>query len=99
MSLAPLSERRAGAKLITHLKARTGIIELPLGYLKSRHSSTRSHNHNYFIPPSSVDSHLYSFFPNRSGCGTNFHNNLKTSEKSTDFICSLATQTLRTSYN
>ena len=64
LNWAPLSERRARAKLITLFKAKSGIIELPLDDLKCRNSSTRSHKHNYFIPPSSVDSHLYSFFPN-----------------------------------
>ena len=64
LNWAPLLERRARAKLIILLKAKSGIIELPLDYLKCRNSSTRSHKHNYFIPPPFlVDSHLYSFFP------------------------------------
>ena len=59
-----LEERRARCKLITLHKARTGTITIPMDDLLilNPDSGTR-HSSNYFIPYSSLNSHLYSFYP------------------------------------
>ena len=59
---ASLEERRARSKLTTLYKARTGAISVPIEDLIINKSRTRQSS-NYFIPYSSVNSHLHSFFP------------------------------------
>ena len=63
----PLEERRATAKLKMLFKAKHGTVDIPFDHLKNhsknlRHSCRRPEN--FAIPASSVDSHLYSFYPN-----------------------------------
>ena len=59
-----LEERRARCKLITLHKARTGMITIPMDdlFVLNPDSGTR-HSSNYFIPSSSLNSHLHSFYP------------------------------------
>ena len=59
---ASLEERRARSKLTTLYKARTGAISIPIEDLIIPNTRTRQSS-NYFIPYSSVNSHLHSFFP------------------------------------
>ena len=60
----PLEERRARSKLLLLFKARTGDIDIPIDdlILSSRANRNSLHS-NYLVPYSSVNSHLYSFFP------------------------------------
>ena len=101
LNWTPLSERRARAKLLTLYKARAREIEIPLDDLISTdpHISTRSSSLNYRTPHSSVDSHLYSFFPNTIGLWNNIPQQTKVCGTIADFKRSLETQTLRDSYN
>ena len=57
-----LEERRARSKLTTLYKARTGAISIPIEDLIISNTRTRQSS-NYFIPYSSVNSHLHSFYP------------------------------------
>ena len=59
-----LEERRTRSKLTTLHKARTGAIIIPMDDLLviNPDSGTRKSSH-YFIPYSSVDCHLHSFYP------------------------------------
>ena len=60
----PLEERRAIIKLNLLFKANHNEIHLPTNPLIRNMSRTRRGHTNYAIPSSSVDSHLYSFYPN-----------------------------------
>ena len=95
----PLSERRARTRLTTFHRSRS--IEIPLADLinSDTHISTRTNKHNYLIPHSSVDSHLYSFFPNTIRLWNNLPQETKACETIAGFKRSLETQTLRDSYN
>ena len=101
LNWAPLTERRARAKLLTLFKARSREIEIPLGDLTRTypHMSTRTGSHNYRTPHSSVDSHLYSFFPDTIRLWNNLPQQTKDCGTIADFKRSLETQTLRDSYN
>ena len=59
-----LEERRARGKLTTLHKARTGAITIPMDDLLvlNPDSGTR-HSTHYFIPYSSLNCHLHSFYP------------------------------------
>ena len=60
----PLEERRARSKLLLLFKARTGDIDVPINDLIMSSRVIRNSLHsNYLVPHSSVNSHLYSFFP------------------------------------
>ena len=62
LDLKPLEERRAQIKLKLFFKARQNLVEIPFTHLENTNSKRR--HGNYAIPTSSVDSHLYSFYPN-----------------------------------
>ena len=96
----PLSERRARTKLTTFFKARSSSIEIPLDDLinTDTHISTRTSTLNYRIPQSSVDSHLYSFFPNTIRLWNDLPQQTKACETVVGFKRSLETQTLRDAY-
>ena len=101
LNWAPLSERRARAKLLTLYKARAREIEIPLDDLVSTdpYISTRSSSLNYRTPHSSVDSHLYSFFPNTIRLWNNLPQQTKVCGTIADFKRSIETQTFRDLYN
>ena len=101
LNWTPLSERRARAKLLTLHKARSRSIEIPLDDLinTDTHISTRTNKHKYRVPHSSVDSHLYSFFPNTIRLWNNLPQQTKDCASFADFKRSLESQTLRESYN
>ena len=52
------------SKVTTFFKARQKLIEIPLNHLhRNKRNSRKFANHNYAVPVSIVDSHLYSFYP------------------------------------
>ena len=57
----PLEERRARIKLNTFYKAKSGLIDIPFTLTES---TSRRRMGTYAIPTSTVDSHMYSFYPN-----------------------------------
>ena len=59
-----LEERRARIKLCTLFRAKLGLIDIPIQDLIQVKSNTRRQTSHYFTPQSTVDSHLYSFYPN-----------------------------------
>ena len=64
LSWIPLEERRARIKLCTLFRAKLGLIDIPIQDLIQVKSNTRRQTSHYFTPQSTVDSHLYSFYPN-----------------------------------
>ena len=58
---SPLSEKRAQNKLILFYKILNNQIHVPTDDLTNSQNPRRPLN--FFVPQSSVDSHLYSFFP------------------------------------
>ena len=60
----PLQERRARNKVSILYKARNNLIDIPTEDLIPSNLRTRGKFNNYHVPSSSVDSHLYSFYPN-----------------------------------
>ena len=58
----PLEERRAAIKLKLFFKARLGLVDIPMHELHTNTRATRRQG-TYAIPTSSVDSHLFSFYP------------------------------------
>ena len=101
LNWTPLAERRARAKLLTFYKARAREIEIPLDDLTytDPHISTRTSSLNYHIPHSSVDSHLYSFFPNTIRLWNSLPQQTKVCGTIADFKRSLEMQTLRDAHN
>ena len=59
----PLEERRAANRLTMFFRAKRGLVEIPFKHLKLAPAQDRRPG-TYAIPSSSVDSHLYSFYPN-----------------------------------
>ena len=59
-----LAERRARNKLNIFFKAKLGLIDIPTTDLIPSAPGTRRSSTNYRQPQSTVDSHLYSFYPN-----------------------------------
>ena len=94
----PLSERRARIKITTLHKANTGIIEIPLDDLTPVGRVTRHNAGNFQIPQSSVDSHLYSFFPNTIRLWNNLPQHIKACETLASLNENLKLKTLRDAY-
>ena len=59
----PLRERRARIKVTLLFKAFNGLIDIPPQDLLSRQIYTRSRANTLILPQSTVNSHLYSFYP------------------------------------
>ena len=66
----PLQERNGRGRLKILFKARNDLIDIPTEDFKPSNLRTRGKLNNYHIPSSSVDSHLFSFYPNNTtSCG------------------------------
>ena len=59
----PLRERRARIKVTLIFKAINGLIDIPIHDLLSRKIHTRTKTSNLILPQSTINSHLYSFYP------------------------------------
>ena len=96
----PLAERRARIKLSLFFKATNNIIHIPTDTLTPTIiTKTRNSGPGFIVPHSSVNSHLYSFFPNT----IRLWNALPTSSKSSNislesFQSSISLITIRTTY-
>ena len=88
----PLGAQGARIKITTLHKANTGIIEISLDDLTPVGRVTRYNTGNFQIPQSSVDSHLYSFFPNANTIRV--WNNLLQHIKACETLASLNMKTL-----
>ena len=76
----PLEERRARSKLFLLFKARTGEIDIPTHDLQvSSRSNRNSALSNFLIPHSSVNGHLYSFYPSTIRLWNSLPQNCKSS--------------------
>ena len=94
----PLEERRAHNKLNLFYKAREGLIEIPFDHVKVNNSSTRRGGRTYQIEHSSVNSHLYSFFPNSIRLWNSLPDSAKDCRNFEAFKTALDSITLRSSY-
>ena len=92
----PLSERRAKIKLIMFHKIQTKQIHIPTDDLLPN----RRKPLNFCIPQSTVDSHLYSFYPSTIRLWNPLPSSLKTIDSTTAFKNTLysSTLTFRSSY-
>ena len=82
---SPLSERRAKIKLTMFHKIKNNQIHIPRDDL----SPNRRKPLNYYIPHSTVDSHLYSFFPSSIRLWNSLPDSIKSSVSPTSFKNSL----------
>ena len=92
----PLQERRAKIKLQTLYKIRTNIIHAPLEDLIPLNTPRRPLN--YFVPQSSVDAHLHSFFPSSIRLWNSLPESIKASDSLTTFKQSISNVTICSSY-
>ena len=90
--------RLYGFEITTLHKANTGIIEIPLDDLTPVGRVTRHNTGNFQIPQSSVDPHLYSFFPNTIRLWNNLPQHIKACETTASLNENLKLQTLRDAY-
>ena len=90
--------RLYGFEITTLHKANTGIIEIPLDDLTPVGRVTRHNTGNFQIPQSSVDPHLYSFFPNTIRLWNNLPQHIKACATTTSLNENLKLQTLRDAY-
>ena len=76
----PHKETRARTRVTTLYKGLNGFLEIPTNQyqIKSDKRQTRQSGYQMFhVPPSNVDSHLYSFFPNTFRLWNNLPNSIK----------------------
>ena len=90
---APLSERRAKNKLILFYKTLNNQIHVPTEDLI--HSKNPRRPFNFFVPQSSVDCHLYSFFPDTIRLWNSLPDDVKASDSITAFKSSVEKITIR----
>ena len=94
----PLEERRARIKLCILLKAKFGLVNIPLNHLQSNLSTTRRGNKGYTIPSSNINSHLYSFYPNTIRLWNSLPDNVKNCKTIESFKGQLEKTTVRATY-
>ena len=99
LNWVPLEERRAKSKLTTLFKTKLGAIDVPIEDLIVSQSKTRRKNTNYFVPQSSVDSHLHSFFPSSIRLWNSIPDNVKACNTIAGFKSNLQKITIKASYN
>ena len=99
LNWVPLEERRAKSKLTTLFKTKLGAIDVPIEDLIVSQSKTRRKNTNYFVPQSSVDSHLHSFFPSSIRLWNSIPDNVKACNTIAGFKSNLQKITVKASYN
>ena len=93
----PLSERRAKTKVLNLYKALNGSVFIPTDDLKVLTSRTRSGEY-LSIPHSSVDSHLFSFYPNTIRLWNSIPTTIKATSSPDSFKASIQHLTLRSAY-
>ena len=91
----PLEERRAKIKLNMFYKARTGLVEVPFDQ-KTIRSARRAGS--YAIPASTINSHLYSFYPNTIRMWNSLPVEGKSAKNLDTFVSFLNHHTVRSSY-
>ena len=89
----PLQERRARNKLNILFKAKHSLIDIPIDSLKSSNRKTRGNSCNFFVPSSSVDSHLYSFYPSTIRLWNSLPENIKSADSLSAFTNQLTNLT------
>ena len=92
----PLQERRAKIKLQTLYKIKNNIIHAPVDDLIPLRTPRRPFN--YFVPQSTVDAHLYSFFPSSIRLWNSLPESIKASDSLSTFKSSISNYTLCSSY-
>ena len=91
----PLSERRSRQKLTMLFKIRSNLVHIPSNDLIQNPRKAD----NYLVPSSSVDAHLYSFFPSTIRLWNATSANLKSSCSLPNFKASLEKITVSQSYS
>ena len=91
----PLEETRARVKLNLFFKAKSGLIDLPPSQLLEINKRKPL---NYAIPASSVDSHLFSFYPNTIRLWNSLADEGKTLSSADSFNNYLNKKTIRSAY-
>ena len=73
-----LQERRRHPKASMFYSIVYGLVCIPLApfLIPTSARATRGHNMKFLVPQSSVNAHMYSFFPCTTRIGTNFHSRL-----------------------
>ena len=92
----PLQERRAQIKLQTFYKIKNNIIHVPLDDLSPLHTPRRPFN--YFVPRSTVDAHLHSFFPSSIRLWNSLPEPIKSSDSVNTFKSSISNVNICSSY-
>ena len=82
-----LSQRRSKIKLIMLFKIRTNQVHIPPEELELIENTRKPLN--YFIPQSSVDSHIHSFYPSTIRLWNSLPNSIKTISSTSSFKSSL----------
>ena len=99
LNWVPLEERRARSKLFLLFKARSGDVDIPTHDLQvSSRSNRTSTLSNFLIPHSSVNGHLYSFYPSTIRLWNSLPLEFKTSPTLEKFKTNLNSISIRTSY-
>ena len=94
-----LEERRARSKLFLLFKGRTGEVDIPTeDLLVSSRSNRNSAQSNFHIPYSSVNSHLYSFYPSTIRLWNSLPQDIKSSPNLDQFKNSISKITIKQSY-
>ena len=93
---SPLSEKRAQNKLILFYKILNNQIHVPTDDLTYSQNPRRPLN--FFVPQSSVDAHLYSFFPSTIRLWNSLPYSVKSSDTLSAFKGSFNEITIRASY-
>ena len=92
----PLQERRVKIKLQTLFKIKNNIIHAPHDDLIPLR--TPRCPFNYFVPRSTVDAHLYSFFPSSIRLWNSLPESIKASDSLPTFKSSISNYTICSSY-
>ena len=98
LSWIPLEERRARIKLCTLFRAKLGLIDIPIQDLIQVKSNTRRQTSHYFTPQSTVDSHLYSLYPNTLRLWNSLPEDIKSISTVADLKHELKLTTIRCTY-
>ena len=95
----PLEERRAQAKVLNLYKAMNGTIHIPLEDISQISSRTRSGSKAHLaVPHSSVDAHLYSYYPNTIRLWNSIPVPIKSTSSLDNFKSSINYITFRSKY-
>ena len=98
LAWVPLSEQRARTKITTFYKGLNNLVEIPIDQYKMELNkrTTRQSGYQIFsVPPSNVDSHLYSFFPSTIRLWNNLPAISRTAKSVDDFKRAIVNVNLR----